>query len=56
MEKDIVIDSEGYYLYFVGNRPFRNIDPEDVEIVWKALGIAQKVLDGWFELEEKIKD
>lgn len=49
-------DSEGYYLHFVGNRPFKNIDPEDVEIVWKALGIAQKVLDGWFELEEKIKD
>ena len=44
-------DSEGYYLHFVGNRPFPYIDTEDITIVWKALKIAQKVLDAWFDLQ-----
>jgi hypothetical protein len=49
-------NSEGYELQFVGDRPFKNILPEDVEIVWKALKVAQKVLDGWFDLEYIIND
>jgi hypothetical protein len=49
-------NDEGYYLHFVGNRPFQDILLEDVEVVWKALRVAQKVLDGWFELERTIND
>ena len=44
-------DSEGYYLHFVGSRPFEHIELEDLEVVWKAMNVAQKVLDGWFDLE-----
>ena len=48
--------SEGYELEFVGDRPFQYIASEDLEIVWKALRVAQKVLDGWFDIESTIKD
>ena len=44
-------DSEGYELNFVGDRPFKYIESEDIEVIWKAMKVAQKVLDGWFELE-----
>lgn len=40
--------SEGYYLNFVGNRPFQHIDEEDVPFVWNALNAAQKILDAFF--------
>lgn len=49
-------DSEGYYLHFVGGRPFKDIETEDIDVVWKAMGVAQKVLDGWFDLEHMIND
>ena len=49
-------DNEGYELKFVGGRPFRYIESEDIEVVWQALRVAQKVLDGWFELESMIAD
>ena len=49
-------DNEGYELQFVGDRPFKHIEPEDIEVVWKALRVAQKVLDGWFELEHMLDD
>ena len=49
-------DDEGYELKFVGDRPFKHIEPEDIEVVWKALRVAQKVLDGWFELEHMLDD
>lgn len=49
-------DSEGYDLKFVGDRPFKDIEPEDLEIVWKALRVAQKVLDSWFDMESTIGD
>lgn len=39
---------EGYDLRFVGNRPFEDIDPEDVPKVWEALKTAQAVLDAFF--------
>ena len=44
-------DDEGYELKFVGNRPFVYIEPEHIEIIWKALRVAQKVLDAWFDME-----
>ena len=43
-------DSEGYYLKFVGNRPFQYIDEEDVPFVWNALNAAQKILDAFFAI------
>lgn len=43
-------DSEGYYLKFVGNRPFQYIAEEDVPYVWKALNAAQTVLDAFFDI------
>ena len=49
-------DNEGYELEFVGDRPFKYIEPEDLEIVWKALRVAQKVLDAWFDMENTIED
>ena len=44
-------DDEGYELKFVGGRPFVYIEPEHIEIIWKALRVAQKVLDAWFDME-----
>ena len=41
-------ESEGYDLRFVGNRPFEDIDAEDVPKVWEALKTAQAVLDAFF--------
>ena len=49
-------DNEGYYVHFVGSRPFEHIEPEDLEVVWKAMNVAQKVLDGWFDLEYMINE
>lgn len=49
-------NSEGYELKFVGDRPFKDIESEDLEIVWKALRVAQKVLDAWFDMENTIED
>jgi hypothetical protein len=43
--------SEGYDLKFVGDRPFRDIEIEDLSTIWTALHLAQKVLDGWFKLK-----
>lgn len=40
--------SEGYDLRFVGNRPFEDIDTEDVPKVWEALKTAQAVLDAFY--------
>ena len=42
--------SEGYYLNFVGNRPFQYIAEEDVPFVWNALNAAQKILDAFFAI------
>ena len=45
--------SDGYELYFVGNRPFEDIPTEDVLEVWEALKTAQAVLDAFFvEVDE----
>ena len=44
---------EGYDLRFVGNRPFEDIDAEDVLEVWEALKTAQAVLDAFFRGDEE---
>lgn len=38
-------DEEGYYLKFVGDRPFERIDSLELEAIWRKLKQAQKVLD-----------
>lgn len=43
-------EDEGYELKFVGNRPFDEIETEDIEKVWGALRMAQNVLNEWFKL------
>ena len=47
-------DSEGYYLKFVGNRPFEYIDEEDLEIIWKALEMANNVINDYWKLARKV--
>ena len=42
---------EGYYLKFVGGRPFDYIAKEDVPVLWKALKIAQGILNAFFDVE-----
>lgn len=46
-------DDEGYYLKFVGGRPFEEIDALDVETIWRKLKEAQKVLDKFWAEDEK---
>ncbi len=41
-------DSEGYFLKFVGSRPFQHIEEEDLEIVWKALEMADNTLNEYY--------
>ena len=49
-------DDEGYYLHFVGSRPFDHIEPDDVKIIWPALSDAQKILDSFHRLREELED
>lgn len=42
-------DSEGYALKFVGDRPFRHIDKEDLPMIWSLLKHAQQILDDFFK-------
>lgn len=44
-------DDDGYFLNFVGGRPFEEIDVLDVGMVWKKLKEAQKVLDKFWDEE-----
>ena len=46
-------DPEGYYLRFVGDRPFQYIASEDIPFVWNALNSAQKVLDAFFAISDE---
>ena len=41
--------SEGYRLNFVGDRPFKYIEKEDVPIIWNVLKNAQELLDDYWE-------
>ena len=51
-----VRDDEGYYLKFVGARPFLYVADERVPELWEALHEAQKVLEGFFDDTEALKD
>ena len=46
-----VRDKEGYYLNFVGSRPFDYIDKKDLPILWSVLKEAQNILDHFYEEE-----
>ena len=43
------LDEEGYELHFVGGRPMRDIEPEEMRSIWTQLQAAQKMLDAFFE-------
>lgn len=43
------LDEGGYDLHFVGNRPMKDISPEEMSSVWAQLQAAQKMLDAYFE-------
>ena len=49
---DWALDDEGYELRFVGNRPFVDIEPEEMASIWKQLRAAQKMLDEYFKANE----
>lgn len=40
-------NSQGYELHFVRDELFKDIKPEDIKVVCKALDMAQKTLDRW---------
>jgi hypothetical protein len=44
-------DSEGFYVEFVGRRPFN----DDSEGLWELMEYGQDTLDAEFKLEEKLK-
>lgn len=46
------LDEEGYDLHFVGNRPMKDICPEEMSSIWAQLQAAQKMLDAYFEVCE----
>ena len=50
-----VKDDEGYYLKFVGDRPFEDICPSFLDIVWKGLKEAQKVLNAYWDWDYENK-
>lgn len=50
-----VKDDEGYDLKFVGDRPFEYIDQFDLPAVWEALQSAQKTLDAWFYIADRME-
>ena len=46
-------DSEGGELIFVGNRPFEFIAEIDIQIIWKQLWLACKMLQDVYEKERR---
>ena len=44
-----VRDKEGYYLKFVGDRPFEYIHDIDVPMLWKLLSYAQEILNLYYD-------
>lgn len=53
------LDDEGYELHFIGNRPMKDISPQEMSRIWGQLQAAQKMLDAYFEAcckEEQIDD
>lgn len=47
------LTSEGYELHFVGNRPMKDIGPDEMKDIWSQLQAAQKMLDVYFEACEE---
>lgn len=43
------LDDEGYELHFVGNRPMKDISPDEMKSIWPQLQAAQKMLDAYFK-------
>ena len=43
------LNDEGYELHFVGNRPLKDIKPEEMADIWEQLIAAQKMLDIFYE-------
>ncbi len=43
------LEDEGYELHFVGNRPMKDIEPEEMCSIWRQLQAAQKMLDAYFK-------
>jgi hypothetical protein len=44
-------DEEGYYIEFVGRRPF----DDNSDNLWEIMEYGQEVLDAEFKLEERLK-
>lgn len=42
---------DGYHFVFVGDRPFKYIDPEDLGRIWSVLKNAQEILNKFFAEE-----
>lgn len=51
-----VKSDEGYDLKFVSDRPFNHIDDSDVNIVWKAMKVAQGVLDNMYKMHDIVEE
>jgi len=49
-----VKDNEGYDLKFVGDRPFKYIEEEDLLVCWTALKMASGLLNNWHSLTYKV--
>lgn len=43
------LDDEGYELHFIGNRPMKDINADEMKSIWTQLQAAQKMLDAYFE-------
>ena len=43
------LDDEGYELHFIGNRPMKDIEPDEMASIWVQLRAAQKMLDAYFK-------
>lgn len=42
------LNDEGYELHFIGDRPFKDIDANEIKEIWIQLQASQKMLDAYF--------
>lgn len=47
-------DSEGWYVQFVGSRPFED-DEWDHDMLWALMRYGQSIADAEFKIEERMK-
>ena len=52
----LALGSMVFDLHFVSDRPFTNIDDCDVNIVWKAMKVAQGVLDSMYNMHDIVEE